>query len=54
MKSVLFAIVLAIGTAVLVGCSSSNSTPAGGAGSAPPQDSGAGAKKGSRIPAPTK
>lgn len=53
MKRVLLAAAFALGSAVLVGCSSSEPTaPAGGA--APPKDSGAGTevggKKSPRIP----
>lgn len=53
MKPVLLVVVLALGLAGLTGCSSSASTqPSAESGGAAPQDSGAGAKKSPRIPAP--
>lgn len=55
MKSVLVVLLLAIGGASVTGCGSSDPTQPTNNGTPPPQDSGAGPKKGAgRVPAPKK
>ena len=51
MKAIVFLVVLGCGVVALGGCSPSEPTSKGGEGTTlPPADSGAGAKKGPRIP----
>ncbi|MDY3553918.1 hypothetical protein R5W24_003032 [Gemmata sp. JC717] len=54
MRTALLVLVCVVGVADLSGCGGSDPTPAAGVNAPPVQDSGAGAKKGGRLPAPKK